>query len=145
MSGLREQTFKRVSGPLQGVLYGIGEVLERAHRSLLLWRVLRRAVALRHVGDDYLYVTLCAQGARIQERFTVVDAATVHVETCVCVVCVCVCVCVCVPVCVCVCVCVCVPVCVRVCVCVLVCVRACACVCVLVCAVYVWLESLQAH
>ena len=49
-----EESLERVPGPLERVLYGIGEVLESADGYLLLGRVLGGAVALRQVGNHNL-------------------------------------------------------------------------------------------
>ncbi len=63
------------------MLNSIREVLERADRSLFLRGVLGGAVALSQVRDHHLHIPLGPQSTRLKERFTVVDTATIHVET----------------------------------------------------------------
>lgn len=52
---------KLVAGPLQSVLYSVGEVFQRARRYGLLGWVVTGRVALRQVRYDYLYVSLGAE------------------------------------------------------------------------------------
>ena len=63
------------------MLYGIGKVLQGTDRSLLLRRVLRGAIALCHVREDYLHVALCAQCARLKEGLAIVYTPTIHVQS----------------------------------------------------------------
>ena len=49
-----KESLECVPGPLERVLYGVGEVLESADGYLLLGRVLRGAIALRQVGNHNL-------------------------------------------------------------------------------------------
>jgi len=63
------------------VLDRVGEVAQRTDRNGLFWRVLGGRVGLGKPGNDWLHVALGAQGARLDKRLVVVDAATVHVDT----------------------------------------------------------------
>ena len=66
---------------LNRVVDGVGEVLDRASRRLLLWRVLGGRIGLREVRDNDLSVALGAEGSGLQEGLAVEDATLVHVET----------------------------------------------------------------
>ncbi len=54
LPGVGKQTLEGVPGPLEGVLDGVGEVLEGADGNGFLGGVLRGAVALGHVRKDHL-------------------------------------------------------------------------------------------
>ena len=63
------------------MLNGVGEVLDRAGRCLLLWWVLGGRIGLREVRDDDLGVALGAEGAGLKQGLPVENATLVHVET----------------------------------------------------------------
>ena len=48
---------------LNRMVDGVGEVLDRASRRLLLWRVLGGCIGLREVRDNDLSVALGAEGS----------------------------------------------------------------------------------
>ena len=70
-----------VTGPLEGVLNGVGKVLQCADGDGLLRGVARRAVGLCHVGKDNLGVSFSAQSSGLQEWLLVVDTTPVHVHS----------------------------------------------------------------
>lgn len=63
--------------PLDAVLDEGGEVPQRAHRDVVLVRLVLGPVRVggRQVGDDHLHVALSAQRARLEQGLPVEDAA----------------------------------------------------------------------
>mmetsp|Transcript_37796 Transcript_37796/g.64788 ORF Transcript_37796/g.64788 Transcript_37796/m.64788 type:complete len:479 (+) Transcript_37796:941-2377(+) len=80
LGALLEEALEKVAGPLDRVLDGVREVLERAHRDGLLRRVAARAVALGETRHHHLHVALGAEGAGLEQRLLVVHAALVDVQ-----------------------------------------------------------------
>eukprot|EP00961_Rhodomonas_salina_P042074 565547-Rhodomonas_salina.2 len=68
LDALLERALEVVARPLDRVLDGVGEVLERADRNGLLGRVARGPVRLRHVGDDDLDVAFGAKRPAFEQR-----------------------------------------------------------------------------
>mmetsp|Transcript_6463 Transcript_6463/g.19123 ORF Transcript_6463/g.19123 Transcript_6463/m.19123 type:complete len:555 (+) Transcript_6463:1017-2681(+) len=77
---LDEQLLEQVPGPLDGVLDGVGEVLQRTQRDRLFRGVLRVPIRLREVRQHHLHVGLRPQGAGLQQRLGEPHAAGVHVD-----------------------------------------------------------------
>ena len=65
---------------LNRMVDGVGEVLDRASRRLLLWRVLGGRIGLCEVGDNDLGVALGPEGSGLPKGLPVEDATLVHVE-----------------------------------------------------------------
>lgn len=74
-----EDPLEELAGPLDGVLDGVGEVLQGANRDGLLRGILGGRVRLGHIGKNDLGVSLGSEGARLEEGLLVVNAAAVHV------------------------------------------------------------------
>mmetsp|Transcript_10588 Transcript_10588/g.33492 ORF Transcript_10588/g.33492 Transcript_10588/m.33492 type:complete len:836 (-) Transcript_10588:341-2848(-) len=77
---LHEELLEEVARPLDGVLDGVGEVLEGAKGNGLLGGILRVAVGLRLEGQDHLHVGLRAQGPGLQQRLPKPHAPRVDVH-----------------------------------------------------------------
>mmetsp|Transcript_25221 Transcript_25221/g.43551 ORF Transcript_25221/g.43551 Transcript_25221/m.43551 type:complete len:980 (-) Transcript_25221:283-3222(-) len=80
VGALPEEALEEVAGPLDGVLDGVGEVLEGADGDALLRRIVRRAVVLRQERHHHLCVALGAECAGLEEGLAEVDAAAIHVQ-----------------------------------------------------------------
>lgn len=72
-------SFELVASPLQGVLDGVREVLQCAHRNWRLRWVLTGWIALRQVWEDDLYISLCTKCTRLQQSLWIVNAPSVNI------------------------------------------------------------------
>ena len=80
IGSVNKQFVEKISSPLDAVLNLRWEISKCAHGNGFLGRILRVSVALSLVWDNHLRVSLGTEGARLEKRFLVPDAASVDIE-----------------------------------------------------------------
>lgn len=79
--GFSEVTLKLVSGPLDGVLNLVGEVLQSTERDTFFRWINRVTITLSESGEDDLGVALGSEGSTFEEGFSEPDALGVNKES----------------------------------------------------------------
>ena len=80
IGSINKEFIEKISSPLDAVLNLRWEISKCAHGNGFLGRILRVSVALSLVRDNHLRVSLGTEGARLEKRFLVPDAASVDIE-----------------------------------------------------------------